>query len=257
MKLNDGVEKYGFPVFIAAAIVAGAVMWTALENRTPPVEPQTAGAAPMTTAPPVVTSAPLPQASVPPRPTASSTAAASAMPQAVRMVVIGGSSANGNSPDFIGKSLGNTSWVSHAAKDRITFVGGWADSGATTERMAAAAKSMPADVVVVGVDLTDAERDVPASSTTANVEKIVRAVNAPRVILTGALPSAAEPTLATQTNSALQKLASQRGWTFVDVGAPVRSGDGYARGMSADGENPNAAAAAAIGETVRKAILNQ
>jgi lysophospholipase L1-like esterase len=248
MEWSDRVKRYGFPVFIVVAIAAGAAMMVAISHRAPPVEPQSPAAQASSSAAPSTT------ASI----TSSSAASKSAStPNAapVRLAVVGGASVNGNSPDFLGKKLGDTSWVFYTAGNGVDFVGGWADTDGSTQRMATGTRAVPADVLVLGIGVADAQKGVPFSATTANIDRVVKTINAPRVILAGVPPVDASPDTATTVNNDLQQLAKQRGWTYVDAAAGVREGTKYAAGMSDDGVNPNAAGAKIIGAAVRTAVL--
>jgi lysophospholipase L1-like esterase len=248
MEWSDRVKRYGFPVFIVVAIAAGAAMMVAISHRTPPVEPQSPAAQASSSAAPSTT------ASI----TSSSAASMGAStPNAapVRLAVVGAGSVNGNSPDFLGKKLGDTSWVFYAAGNGVDFVGGWADPGASTQRMATNMRAVPADVLVIDIGVADAQKGIPFSDTTANIDRVVKTINAPRVILAGVPPVDASPDTATTVNNELQQLAKQRGWTYVDAAAGVREGTKYAAGMSDDGVNPNAGGAKIIGAAVRTAVL--
>jgi lysophospholipase L1-like esterase len=252
MEWSDRVKRYGFPVFIVVAIAAGAAMMVAILHRAPPVEPQSPAAQASSSAAPSTTASIA--ASIAASKSASMGASApNAAP--VRLAVVGGGSVNGNSPDFLGKKLGDTSWVLYAAGNGVDFVGGWADPGASTQRMATGTRAVPADVLVIGIGVADAQKGVPFSATTANIDRVVKTINAPRVILAGAPPVDASPDTATTVNNDLQQLAKQRGWTYVDAAAGVREGTKYAAGMSDDGVNPNAAGAKIIGAAVRRAVL--
>jgi len=234
-------------VFIVVAIVAGALMWVAISQRTPPndavAQPAQASATP--SAAPVTTR------------TSTDTATPSTPPatEPVRLAVFGGESTNGNSPDFVGKKLGNTSWVNYVAGPRVNVVAGWAGLGASSQRIAAAARPVSADILVIDIGVEDQINKTPFSETAASIGKIVKTVNAPKVILLAAPPFASVPNAAGTLNTQLQQLANDRGWTFVDAAAAVRDGTEYKDGTSDDGRKPNAKGAQVIGAAVKAAIL--
>ena len=169
--------------------------------------------------------------------------------------MFGGEATNGNSPDFVGNKLGDSSWVKYVAGPRVNVVAGWADAGASSQRIAAAARPVSADVLVIDIGVEDQINKTPFSETTANIGKIVETVNAPKVILLAAPPFASVPKAASTLNTQLQQLANDRGWTFLDAAAGVRDGTDYKNGTSDDGRKPNATGAAVIGAAVKAAIL--
>ncbi len=255
MAWRDKASKYGFPLFIVVAIVAGALMWVGISQRTPPsdaaAQPAQASATPsaVPSAAPVTTRTPTATA----KPSAPSTAPPSTAP--VRLAVFGGETTNGNSPDFVSNKLGDTSWVNYAAGPRVNVVEGWADRGASSQRIAAAAQPVSADVLVIDIGVEDQINKTPFSETTANIGKIVQTVNAPKVILLAAPPFDSAPNAAKTLNTQLQQLANDRGWTFLDAAAGVRDGTEYKSGTSDDGRKPNAQGAQVIGAAVKAAIV--
>jgi len=249
MAWRDRASKYGFPLFIVLAIVAGALMWVAISQRTPPsdaaAQPYPASATPTPPAAPVTTRTP----------TATATSSAPPSTAPVRLAVFGGEATNGNSPDFVGKKLGDSSWVNYVAGPGVNVVAGWADPGASSQRIAAAARLVSADVLVIDIGVEDQINKTPFSETTTNIGKIVTTVNAPKVILLGAPPFASAPNAAGTLNTQLRQLANDRGWTFLDAAVGVRDGTEYKNGTSDDGRKPNATGAQVIGAAVKAAIL--
>jgi len=254
MAWRDKASKYGFPLFIVVAIIAGALMLVAISQRTPPsdaaAQPYPASATPKPSATPTPSAAPA--TTRPPTDTATSSASAPTAP--VRLAVFGGETTNGNSPDFVGKKLGDTSWVNYVAGPRVNVVSGWADLAASSQRIAAAARPVSAAVLVIDFGVEDQINKTPFSETTTNIGKIVQTVDAPKVILLAAPPFVSAPNAASTLNTQLRQLANDRGWTFVDA-AEVRDGTGYKNGTSDDGRKPNATGAQVIGAAVKAAIL--
>lgn len=249
MAWRDKAAKLGFPLFIVVAIVAGGLMWVAISHRTPPdgtaAVPYQASATTVTSAAPATTG------------TSTATARSTTPPSAapVRLAVFGGGTTNGNSPNFADKMLGGTSWVNYVTGQRVNLVEGWAAPGASSQRIAAAARPAPADVVVIGIGVDDQLNSIPFNATTANIDKMVTTVNAPKVVLLSAPPFEPVPMAAGTLNTQLQQLATNRGWTFLDAAAGVRNGTGYNNGTSDDGKTPNATGAAVIGGAVQAAIV--
>ncbi len=145
--------------------------------------------------------------------------------------------------------------MSYAVGSGVDFVGGWADPWVTSQRIAAAARTIPSDVLVIDVGLEGQLRGVPFSQTSTNIAMMVRTVNAPKVFLLSAAPLESQPGAASTVNGQLQQLTDERGSTFLDAAAGVRNVAKYAVGMSSDGKNPNAAGAKVIGAAVKAAIL--
>ena len=136
---------------------------------------------------------------------------------------------------------------------RITGWGGVL--GATSQRIAAAAPPIAADVLVIAIALTDERRGVPFRDTTVNIDKMVKTVNASRVIVAGLAPLDAQSDEAAKVDGQFAQLASQRGWTYTEAAAGVRNGNTYKDSTSSDGISPNAVVAKIIGEALRAAIL--
>ncbi len=206
MGRRNTARRYGFPVFIVVAIVAGAILLVALNHRTPPAEPA-AQPYPAGTSPIIAPPTPSPSASA----TVPSSAPSRPAAGPTRMSVLGAAATDGNSPDLVGKRLGGTSWVSYAVGSGVDFVGGWADPGVTSQRIAAAARTIPSDVLVIDVGLEDQLRGVPFSQTSTNIATMVRTANAPKVVLLSAAPLESQPGAAGTVNRQLKQLAGERG----------------------------------------------
>ncbi len=176
-------------------------------------------------------------------------------PGAMRLAVVGDSITDADSRDLSGGRPGPGSWVFYAAGGEVAFVGGWAEWGATTAQMAAAARPVPADVLVILAGTNDAGSGVPFAQTAAHLVAVADAVGAQRVVLSAVPPIDAAPEVATELNARLSGLARDHGWEWVDAAAGLRDGDRFAPGMSTDGLHPTRAGARVIGGAVRDALL--
>ncbi|HIY65298.1 MAG TPA: hypothetical protein H9830_03345, partial [Candidatus Agrococcus pullicola] len=56
-------------------------------------------------------------------------------------------------------------------------------------------------------------------------------------------------------NEALESVATQNGWAWVDSAAGLRDGEFFAEGMSSDGVHPTQEGARVIGEAIQSAVL--
>lgn len=180
----------------------------------------------------------------------------SARTDATRLAVVGDSITEADSPDFEGGDLGAESWVYHAVGEDLVLVGGWARWGATTSQMAAAVEPVDADVLVILAGTNDVGSGATHESTLANLREIAGTVGAPQVVLSAVPPIDAAPALATDLNAALEDLARQEGWAWVDAPAELRDGERFAAGMASDGLHPTRRGARVLGGSIREAVLD-
>lgn len=141
-----------------------------------------------------------------------------------RFVAVGDSITVGNSMNFSGGSTGNLSWVTYARSRNLVFAGGWAASGATTVRMAQSIRPVKADVLVILAGTNDLAQGVPFSVTSADLDRIVETVGAPRVIVSAIPPRDSAPAATADFNASLKDFVASRGWEWVDAPSAVRVG---------------------------------
>lgn len=175
------------------------------------------------------------------------------LPGAIELAAIGDSITEADSPNFASGELGDESWVTHAVTEHLSFVGGWARWGATTDMMADEVEPIEADVLVILAGTNDGGLD--SSNTATNVREIVDTAGVGRVIISAIPPLDWSPSTATSTNRNLRALADREGWEWVDAPAGLREGGSFKPGMASDGVHPTAEGAAVIGHAVREAVL--
>jgi lysophospholipase L1-like esterase len=190
---------------------------------------------------------------------------ATAEPAALRVLVIGDSLTEMDSPDFDAGRIGATSWAAIADGDGIDIAGGWAHGGATTADMLAGvrrvtrngAAPLVADVVVLMAGNNDLEVGGSFAAAGANLRAVVELIRAPRVVLSAIAPENGLGAEIGDFNAQLPGLARSAGWEFVDPMTGIRAADGqWLPGMSDDGVHPDAAAARLIGHALR-AVLSR
>lgn len=176
-------------------------------------------------------------------------------PDAVRMAAIGDSITDGDSIDFAGGVPGPQSWVSYAIGPDLDFVGGWAEWGATTDRMASAIQDpIEADVLVLVAGTNDAGW-VSHAETGENLVHIAATAEVDTVLLSSIPPTDFASSSKTELNQYLAKLAQREGWDFVDGAADLRDGEVFVPGMSYDGVHLTEAGARVLGEAIGSAAV--
>lgn len=174
---------------------------------------------------------------------------------AIRMAAVGDSITDGDSRNLAGGVPGPLSWVSYAIGPEIEFVGGWAEWGATTERMASALQQpLEADVLVILAGTNDAGW-VPHRQIGIQLRRIADAAAVEDVVLASVPPNDFAVGVTAELNAYLEGFASREGWTWVDAAARLREGDRYAEGMSYDGVHPTEAGARVLGEAIGEAVV--
>ncbi|MDQ0677303.1 lysophospholipase L1-like esterase [Arthrobacter pascens] len=154
------------------------------------------------------------------------------------------------------KAVGAGSWFTYACVDGVEFAGGWAEGGAGTNAMAASARPVVSDVLVVLAGTNDAANGVPFEESARNISAILQAASAKRVVVSAIPPLGEAPWIAESFNAQVLAFVQQNGWTWVDGMAGVRTVDGvFAEGMTIDRVHPTEGAARIIGETIREVIL--
>ncbi len=171
---------------------------------------------------------------------------------------VGDSITDANSPDFAAGDLGSESWARYVADAGFAFAGGWAEWGATTERMAASVLPVDADALVVLAGTNDVALEVPFDTSAANLDAIVGTVGTSEVLVVSIPPLELAPRDAETYNDALAALAEDRGWRFVDASAGLRTPDGAFRdGMSFDGVHPSMRGAEVLGGAIAEALRGE
>jgi lysophospholipase L1-like esterase len=179
--------------------------------------------------------------------TAGSSATASGQP---RVVVVGDSITEADSPNFDAGDIGPDSWAAEADASGAAVVGGWAHAGATTGDMLAGLdqrRPPPTDVLVIMAGNNDVDRQAPTAVILENLKQIAARVPARRVVLSTLAPENALASAVQQVNSRLPTLARNAGWQLVDPMRAIRDADGnYLPGMTSDGVHPTRRAAQLI-----------
>lgn len=175
--------------------------------------------------------------------------------EAIRMAAVGDSITDADSVDIDGGIPGPESWVSYAVGADLEFVGGWAEWGATTERMTEAMGGpFDADVLVILAGTNDVSWSTPVAEIGENLSEIAEHAGIADVVLSSVPPNdfAAEET--TALNEYLERFAAESGWHWVDAAAGLRDGDRFAAGMSDDGVHPTEQGARLLGEAIGQAV---
>ncbi len=172
------------------------------------------------------------------------------------MAAIGDSITAGDSRDLAGGVPGPQSWVSYAIAPGIEFVGGWAEWGATTGRMAAAVRQpLDADVLVILAGTNDTGW-TPHEQIGEHLARIAESAAVDTVVLSSIPPNDYALGTTSELNAYLERFAAEEEWVWVDAAAGLRSGERYAEGMSYDGVHPTEEGARVIGEAIGEAILS-
>lgn len=173
------------------------------------------------------------------------------------MAVVGDSITAGDSQDLNEGVPGPLSWTSYAAGPEVEFVGGWAEWGATTERMAeAVTEPFDADVLVVLAGTNDVTTR-SHQDTAANLVEIVETAEVDRVLLSSVPPNDHARERTTELNAFLRAFAAEHGWEWVDAAAPLRDGDRFQPDMTSDGIHPSEAGARALGSAIGAAVAKR
>lgn len=152
------------------------------------------------------------------------------------------------------------SWVRTAAVGGVQDAGGYRHWGDNTAQILAHTGRVKADVVVVMAgtnDIGDGTHPVPTAQTLANVSAIFDRAGVKARILSAVAPKNDGGAAATlKLNQALRQLAAQKGWTFVDPWATLRTSNGrWVAGATVDGTHPTARSGAIAGAALRAAVV--
>lgn len=173
---------------------------------------------------------------------------------ATELAVVGDSITVADSPDLAGGDLGPESWVRYAVGEEVSFAGGWAQWGATTEQMVVGVDEIDADVLVILAGTNDVGVAEPFADTADNIEEIVVRSGVETVVLSAVPPIDAAPQSAVDLNARLQELALDHGWTWVPQPEAMVDGDRFAAGMAQDGLHPTEEGARLIGEQIGQSV---
>jgi lysophospholipase L1-like esterase len=143
---------------------------------------------------------------------------------------------------------GSASWVPAAAQaSGLTFVGGWAVPGATTEDALASVVPDDADVLVVMVGTNDVLQGRPWEESAADLIRIAASAGERVVAVVTIAPSDLRPDDRRAYNAQLAQLALEQRWILVDPWTDVESGDGFVAGTTTDGTHLTDEAAQLVG----------
>jgi lysophospholipase L1-like esterase len=174
-----------------------------------------------------------------------------------RVVAVGDSITEMDSPDFDAGDVDQSSWAWWAAGDGVDVLGGWAHAGATSADALAEVQPMQADTVVIMLGNNDVDWTVPTQKVLDHIVAIAGVVGVPRVVLSAVAPEDGLGPEVADLDVALAGLAADQGWQFVDPMTDVRDEDGdYRDGTTLDGVHPTEEASARIGVALHEAILD-
>jgi hypothetical protein len=157
------------------------------------------------------------------------------------------------------------SWLHVIESDaRLHAVGGYAHSGYRADQVLHEIGPVPtADVLVVELGTNDVNQAVPTATTIANVDAVVRKVGAQHVLVVAGPPSdwtsshwgADRRAGQLVLSRALERDATEHGWSYVDPFTAFRQADGaWVRGSSPDGIHGTAATNVGIAREMASAI---
>jgi lysophospholipase L1-like esterase len=179
--------------------------------------------------------------------------------QHLRVVVVGDSITEMDSPNFDAGVISRNSWASYVQDSDATVVGGWAHGGATTADMLAgldATSPLKADVLVIMAGNNDVDQHLSPAEILDCLKQIAGKVQADRVVLSTLAPEDAAVAPAIQeVNSELPALAQEQGWQLIDPMQDIRDGqEHYLPGMTDDGVHPSSSAAGIVGRSLHRAL---
>lgn len=157
------------------------------------------------------------------------------------------------------------SWLHQLEGDPdLHAVGGYAHSGYRSDQVLHEIGPVPdADVLVVELGTNDVNQAVPVGRITANVDAVVRKVDAHHVLVVAGPPSDRTTSLWGADRRAgqlvlsreLRAEAQEHGWSYVDPFTAIRTSDGaYEPGTTPDGIHPTAAANVRVAQDMADAI---
>jgi hypothetical protein len=167
------------------------------------------------------------------------------------VIVVGDSLSAGEGFDAIPQDPG--SWKMYLAEG-LEVTGGWWRNGATTTGMADNLELSRGDVLVVMGGTNDAVHSLPLDETVSSVKRIVEKVQTDSVILCAIPPLTRNAEAATRINTALEKLADESGWLWLDPWELYRDGDDWTKGASLDGLHAALPAYRSAGLVISEAI---
>ncbi len=152
---------------------------------------------------------------------------------------------------------GATSWVPAADVPPLQLRGGWAVPGARTSDMRAGVEPLDADVLVVMGGTNDVQGELPWGRSRDELLDIVATAGVAEVVVSAIPPLDRFPMEARQYNEALQALAGEQGWEYVDPWSGIATAQGtWAAGSSGDGIHPTQEVADLVGTRIRAAVLD-
>lgn len=156
----------------------------------------------------------------------------------LRLAVVGDSLSAGASR-YLGNGLDDGTWITTVVGKDVEFVGGWARSGATPERMAEHVRPVAdVDVLVILAGTNAVRLHRSLADEAASYRSIVETVR-PRSVLVAAIPPYRwQPAAAVEYNRDLRELTREEGWAWGDPWGFARDGSGWVPGVSSDGTHP-------------------
>ena len=175
----------------------------------------------------------------------------------VRVAVVGDSNSTGHKGDIDTGIATDNAWIAQVGTADVDYVGGWAEDGATSARMAQNVKPVDnADVVVIMAGTNDLAAGVTLDQLNDDVTSIVDTVGAKNVVIAAIPPISAKPDYPTEANASLKALAASKGWFFHDSWVDLRTAtDGWVKQYMRDGIHTTKAGYAVFGRDMGEFIV--
>ncbi|MDO2934048.1 SGNH/GDSL hydrolase family protein [Paeniglutamicibacter sulfureus] len=158
--------------------------------------------------------------------------------------------------------VGEASWVRYVntpgTPATLAWTGGWALGGAQSGDMAVALRAGSADSLVILAGTNDLAHGNSHTMIGENLARIARIVRAPMVLLSSIPPRDDAVAATVAYNEFLKTFAGERGWTYVDASAGLRSeANTFIEGLSDDGVHPNVEGAKILGAAIGQALTTK
>lgn len=158
--------------------------------------------------------------------------------------------------------VGEASWVRYVntpgTPATLAWTGGWALGGAQSGDMAVALRAGSADSLVILAGTNDLAHGNSHTKIGENLARIARIVRAPMVLLSSIPPRDDAVAATVAYNEFLKTFAGERGWTYVDASAGLRSeANTFIEGLSDDGVHPNVEGAKILGAAIGQALTTK
>lgn len=156
--------------------------------------------------------------------------------------------------EYLGEPRGELSWINHATNERTIHAGGWAQSGASSDIIAANVAPVAADVLVVMVGTNDVNYGADPQTSMLYIDSVVATVGIQTVLVSAIAPTFRHPVEATTFNAVLREHAAAMGWTFVDPWTNREPDGTPTPGTTYDELHPNGDQQDITGRILRAAI---